>query len=194
LIPFLKKHTKDSLLGNIKVGVITTLPIILGVWLIFWVFNTASLGIKWLFNITNDINLTFWTIIFLFLFFYLLGGLINRKGTFKLYDYIESKIYKITIIGSIVKSVKDLIKSFTNESSYLGVVKLKHAGVTVLGFITKELENEEYIIFIPTSPNPTSGFIVFEKKSNFEMQDLTVEEAFQIIVSLGASYETPKKN
>ena len=62
-------------------------------------------------------------------------------------------------------------------------------GTRTLGFITNETSDESgkklLNIFIPTSPNPTSGFLLFEPREKVEHLEMTVEEGLKMVVSGG---------
>ena len=54
----------------------------------------------------------------------------------------------------------------------------------VMGFVTKEV-GDFYWVFVPTTPNPTSGFLLQVKKDDVEKSDLSVANGFKKLVSLG---------
>ena len=74
--------------------------------------------------------------------------------------------------------------SAKGTENYLGVVWIKIGTHKVMGFITKELE-DSYFVFVPTTPNPTSGFLLNVKKDEVEKSDLSVANGFKKLISLG---------
>ena len=66
-------------------------------------------------------------------------------------------------------------------------VEYPKEGVWVPAYVTNKFENK-YILFIPTSPNPTSGFTVIVDKSKLIKSDMDIEEATSFIVSVGVDY------
>ena len=55
-----------------------------------------------------------------------------------------------------------------------------------LGEIQDKTEGEVYTIFVPTSPNPTSGFMIVATEDEFERLDMSVEEGMKMVISGGA--------
>jgi uncharacterized membrane protein len=83
---------------------------------------------------------------------------------------------------------KETFDVVTSKQSFKTVVKVEFpkAGVYSIGFLTNE-----NIIFIPTTPNPTSGFLISTNK--YEILDMTVEEAIKYVVSIGTVIPTNSK-
>jgi uncharacterized membrane protein len=105
---------------------------------------------------------------------------------------------KIPILRTIYSAVGQLTESFTkSEGSKKSVVILEYPrkGIWVVGFATKEntgeiseKTNEELVnIFVPTTPNPTSGFLLMVPKKDIKYLNMSFEEASRFIVSAGTS-------
>jgi len=77
------------------------------------------------------------------------------------------------------------------KSSYRRAVFVEwpRAGVRAVGFVTAEVERDGeklVVVYVPTMPNPTSGFALFFKESEVRDCGMTVEEAVKFVVSGGA--------
>jgi len=66
-------------------------------------------------------------------------------------------------------------------------VEYPKEGVWVPAYVTNR-HDDKYILFVPTSPNPTSGFTVIVDKSKLVKSDMDIEEATSFIVSVGVDY------
>lgn len=132
------------------------------------------------------------------LFFICLGlGIITRWFFFKTFIQIaEYIVNRIPFVGSIYNTCQDIIKTlFTSQaSSFKQVVLVKFFSSSYsIGFITREdiagLKGTDFgpavAVFIPTTPNPTSGFLLFYKKEDLIYLEMKVEDAFKYIVSCG---------
>jgi uncharacterized membrane protein len=105
----------------------------------------------------------------------------------------ESFILKIPIIKAIYSAAKQVVDavSVPNRKTFKSVVVIEYPrpGVKVIGFlsgVTTDETGEKWCrIFIPMSPLPTSGFLHLVHAAEVRMTDLTVEEAFKMLISGG---------
>jgi uncharacterized membrane protein len=88
------------------------------------------------------------------------------------------------LVNKIYKLAKETIDVITSEKAFKTVVKVEFpkAGIYSIGFLTNE-----NTVFVPTTPNPTSGFLFQTDK--YEIIDMTVEDALRYIISMGAIKE-----
>lgn len=138
-------------------------------------------------------------LILISLFFLFVGlGFIARWFFFntviKCTDYL---VKKIPLVSSIYKTSQDVIKTiFTSKTKsfkQVVLVRFPNAETYAIGLVTREnLPNladtdhaEVTAVFVPTTPNPTSGFLVLYKESELIYLDMKVEEAFKYIISCG---------
>ena len=128
----------------------------------------------------------------------MIGGLSLSFLGKKILELFNNILKKIPILRTIYSAVGQLTESFTkSEGIKKSVVILEYPrkGIWVVGFATKENKgeiskktNEELVnIFVPTTPNPTSGFLLMLPKKDLIYLDMTFEEASRFIVSAGTS-------
>ncbi len=128
----------------------------------------------------------------------LIGGLSLSFLGKKFLEIFNNLLKKIPILRTIYSAVGQLTESFTQSSdSKKSVVILEYPrkGIWVVGFSTKKntgeiskKTNEELInVFVPTTPNPTSGFLLMIPKKDLIYLDMSFEEASRFIVSAGTS-------
>jgi uncharacterized membrane protein len=126
---------------------------------------------------------------------YLTGVLASNYIGKKLLIYSEATIRKIPFVKSIYGSIKDMTDAFSSEKmkSFKEVVLIDFPfkGCYVMGFITKRVQSADKgdlcAVFVPTTPNPTSGYLVFLPEDELTHMDMSVEDAVKYIVSLGTS-------
>ena len=127
-----------------------------------------------------------------------IGGLSLSFLGKKFLELFNNVLKKIPILRTIYSAVGQLTESFTQSSgSKKSVVILEYPrkGIWVVGFSTKEntgeiskKTKEELVnIFVPTTPNPTSGFLLMVPKKDLIYLDMSFEEASRFIVSAGTS-------
>ena len=116
----------------------------------------------------------------------------------KFFEIFNSILKKIPILRTIYSAIVQLTDSFRNqEGSKKSVVLVEYPrkGSWAVGFATKENKgelkdktNKELInVFVPTTPNPTSGFLLMFPKEDVIYLDMGFEEASKFIVSAGTS-------
>ena len=116
----------------------------------------------------------------------------------KFFEIFNNILKKIPILRTIYSAIGQMTESFTNSNSdKKSVVLLEYPrkGIWVVGFATKENKgiinekvNEELVnIFVPTTPNPTSGFLLMVPKKDLIYLDVSFEQASKFIVSAGTT-------
>jgi uncharacterized membrane protein len=104
----------------------------------------------------------------------------------------DELLSRIPLVKSIYSSSKQLTKVFREgKTSYRRAVFVEwpRSGVKAVGFVTAEVErNGErlVVVYVPTMPNPTSGFALFFREEDVFDSGMTVEEAVKFVVSGGA--------
>lgn len=131
-------------------------------------------------------------------FLIFLTGVVTRlyigSKLLALWDRIINKIPFGNTIYRAVKQFTDTVAS-SQQQSFRQVVLIEFpvAGNHMIGFVTgttpaslKKVPDQDTInVFIPTSPNPTSGFLVVAPRENVKYVNMTPEQAFKLIVSGG---------
>jgi uncharacterized membrane protein len=128
----------------------------------------------------------------------LIGGLSLSFLGKKFLEFFNNILKRIPILRTIYSAVGQLTESFTkSKGTKKSVVVLEYPrkGIWVVGFATAEnvgeiskKTNEKLVnIFVPTTPNPTSGFLLMVPKKDVIYLDMSFEEASRFIVSAGTS-------
>ena len=106
-------------------------------------------------------------------------------------------VYKVPFISSVYSLLKQIFETFLSSKSdaFKKVVLLEYPrkGIWILGLVSSDTKGEVHErlgeemlnIFIPTTPNPTSGFLIFVPKKDTIELDMTVEEGIKFIISGG---------
>jgi uncharacterized membrane protein len=121
----------------------------------------------------------------------------------KLVDFWESLLLRIPVVKSIYNSVKQVSDTlFSSEGQAFKKVLLVHyphpeawsiAFQTNVPEVVKGRLDEEHVgVFIPTTPSPVNGFYFYVKRSEAIELNMTVDEAFKVIVSMGVATASGK--
>ena len=123
----------------------------------------------------------------------LAANLLGRRLV-RWYESILSKIPLVRTVYSAVKHFSEIVLSDSNSSfKKVLLIQYPRAGLFSLAFQTSEeppevqaVTGEEVVtVFLPTTPNPTSGFMLFVPRRDVVELDMPVEEALKMIISLG---------
>jgi uncharacterized membrane protein len=137
-------------------------------------------------------------IVLTIIFITIVGGLSLSFLGKKFLQLIDDLFKKIPILRTIYSAIGQMTDSFRNQDgNKKGVVLIEYPrkGTWAVGFSTKENSGEiknktgkELInVFVPTTPNPTSGFLLMFPKEDLIYLDMSFEEASKFIVSAGTS-------
>jgi uncharacterized membrane protein len=127
---------------------------------------------------------------------YLVGMLTRFYVGRKIFGLWEAFIGKVPLFRSINKAAKQIMATLTTPQSQafrrVVILQFPRDGIHVIGFVTGEtrLANGESrtIVFVPTVPNPTTGFLFLAAKHEVLESDLSVEEGIRMVVSAGISH------
>ncbi len=116
----------------------------------------------------------------------------NFMGKF-IIRFFETILHNVPIIKNVYTSSKKLIEiiSLPTTQSFKRVVIVEYprAGMKAFAFVTGGMKTEDGTeltsLFIPTTPNPTSGFLIYLPEQDIEETDLSIEEGMKLIVSGG---------
>lgn len=117
----------------------------------------------------------------------------------------ERLLARIPVVRSIYSGVKQLMETvFSSKGeSFRKVVLVEYprAGAWTVAFLTSETQGEAQLktghdvvnIYVPTTPNPTSGFFLMVPRKDIVELDMTVDEGLKMILSVGVVVPPPKK-
>ena len=116
----------------------------------------------------------------------------------KFFEFFNNILKRIPILRTIYSAIGQMTESFTktgDKQKAVVLLEYPRKGVWAVGFATKENEgmiqnklNEEIInVFVPTTPNPTSGFLLMVPKKDLIYLDVSFEQASKFIVSAGTT-------
>lgn len=121
-------------------------------------------------------------------FICLLGGVANTIVGKNILKSVERLLLGIPVLNDIYLSMKKLVHFFTTYKDIKGnkvvIIEYPRKGVYSIGIATIETDDKTGV-FIPSTPNPTTGYLIFFEKNEIKNTTLSVEEALRIIVSGG---------
>tara|TARA_B000000441_G_C21591000_1_gene260050 strand:- start:9 stop:665 length:657 start_codon:yes stop_codon:yes gene_type:complete len=181
-------------------GVVVLIPIGLTIYLSKFLINTSSKILPSQINPNYYLpfNIPGLEIIISIIFITIIGFISLSYLGKKFLQLIDSLFKKIPLLGTFWSAIKQMSQSFKesgSKSKSVVLVEYPRKGVWAVGFATKENSgeiaektNQKLInVFVPTTPNPTSGFLLMFPKDDVIFLNMTFEEASKFIVSAGTT-------
>ncbi|MCK9337186.1 MAG: DUF502 domain-containing protein [Arcobacteraceae bacterium] len=173
------------------IGTLSVVPLLVVVQVVIWVQSFSLSLFDFLSSYTNSSLYTAFIISFSLAFLVLLGYFIEKSGKFFVLSWIEYALEKIPAIRTIYSVSKKITELFmqNGDGSKKEVVLVEYPkeNVWVPAYVLNK-HADTLVLFVPTSPNPTSGYTVIVSRSLIIPTTLTIEEASTFIVSMGADY------
>ncbi len=180
-----------KLLNHFLIGVFAVIPIVVVLQIIIFVKGLVSDLIQVVYDFSDNYLYTGLVFAVSFIILVSIGNTIVKKGrpwVISIFDFI---IDRIPFLNTIYRVLKKVINMFSSHEQTMAkevvYVEYPKEGIWVPAYVTNKHENK-YVLFIPTSPNPTSGFTVIVDKSKLIKSDMDIEEATSFIVSVGVDY------
>ena len=208
------QNLKQDLKNDLIAGLLVVIPLATTIWL---TINIAKWAIEFLTRIPQQLNpfdslhplltnlLNFVVGLAVPLTFILLIGLMARNIVGRwLLDFGEKFLQAIPLAGSVYKTLKQILETLLKDSNSkfrrVVMVEYPRRGVWTLGFVTGTLSSNFQChlskpmlsIFIPTTPNPTSGWYAMVPEDEVINVSISIEDAFKVLISGGIV--SPSKN
>ena len=198
------KEKKSSCFSRMRnyfiAGILVLIPIGITVYLTFFVISISSKILPKQINPNHYLpyNIPGLEIVISLILITFIGWLSLSFIGKKLLDIFENVLKKIPILRTIYSAIGQMTDTFTKKNENkknVVLVEYTRKGSWAVGFATKDNEGEInkktkkglVNVFVPTTPNPTSGFLLMFPKDEIIYLDLTFEEASKFIVSAGTS-------
>ena len=198
------KQKKRSILAKIRnyfiAGVVVLIPIGITIYLTLFLISITSKILPKEINPNHYLpyNVPGVEILISVILITLIGFLSLSFIGRKLLDVFDNILKKIPILRTIYSAIVQMTETFTksdNKKKNVVLVEYPRKGSWAVGFATREntgeisnkTQQKLINVFIPTTPNPTSGFLLMFPKEDVIYLDLTFEEASKFIVSAGTS-------
>lgn len=212
---FLREYLRN-LQNDLIAGLLVWVPLIISLWVAWWFVETVGLGIEngaeqligWFNELgSRQTRLGFLSIfeyrrgvgVLLVLLLFLSTGFLARYYlTKKVIQAGENLLGRIPLISRIYRAVQQIRDVFVGRDGAVFqevvMVEFPRPGVRAIGFVTQreqglvqECAGEHLTaVFVPTTPNPTSGFLLYFLSEQVHKLPITVEDAMKLIISGGA--------
>ncbi len=177
-------------------GILTLLPIYITYLLIRFIVGIAP-DIPYLKTIpffsNNEVLASIIEFLIALLVIIFIGLVVSNVVGKRLFAFFEGIMEKLPLINTIYTSSRQIMQTLTmpSKGNFKQVVLIEYPrkGLWTLAFVTAYSESksgEQYVhVFLPTTPNPTSGFMLFVKEKDVRPSGLSIEEGLKTLISGG---------
>ncbi len=195
-----KKSLLTRLRNNFIAGAIVLIPIGITVYLTLFVIKILSAVLPKQLDPNNYLpfNVPGLEILITIILITVIGSISVSFLGKKALELFNNLLKKIPVLRTVYSAVTQLTESFTQskgDAKSVVLVEFPRKGIWAIGFATNKsrediskITNEDLVnVFVPTTPNPTSGFLIIVPKKDLFYIEMTFEQASRFIVSAGTS-------
>ncbi len=134
-----------------------------------------------------------------FVLLFVTGAIASNVFGRQIGKFWQGTVQRIPVVGGIYKSVKQLTDPVLSENgqafSKAVLIEFPHPGLHSIAFLTNKVEGElrdklgedHVAVYIPTTPNPTGGYMLLVPKARLVPLDMSVDQALKYIISMGVA-------
>jgi uncharacterized membrane protein len=182
----------QSIKRRIFAGLLAIVPIAVTFWILKFLFSFTD-GLAAPFLKGFGIEIPGLGIILTILFIFILGLLVTNVLGRALFSWGEQILTRLPIVNTIYNTIKQITSAFSGSAikSFRQVIFIQYPreGLWTMCFVTNESKNKSgekfYHVFVPTTPNPTSGVFIVVLKTDVVHPDISVEDGLKAIISGG---------
>jgi len=182
-----------KLIKQFITGIITVVPIGATILILIWIFNAIDSILQPVITAICGHSITGVGFGVTIALIFLAGVVASNVVGKYLVRYLESASCSIPVISLLYKGIKEILESIfiPGKAGFLEVVLVEfpRKGIKALGFVTSELSDENgkkmYSVFIPATPNPTTGSLQLIGEGEIIRTNISVEDAIKMVVSAG---------
>lgn len=196
--PSLGRRLWHHIYSRMLTGVVFVVPVILTIWVLQLLYNLLDGPLRSLLNtvlkytvgweLPSGVGLVL-TLLALYVTGVLAANMLGRR----LLEFWESLLQKMPIVNSIYNAARQVVRTLSQpqEQSFQRVVLIEFPskGLWTIAFQVGTIQTSDgrqwVRVYVPTTPNPTSGFLQFLPKESVQLTSIPVDEALKMVVSGG---------
>ena len=183
-------------------GIIVIVPIGVTILIFIWIFNAIDNILQPVLRPIIGHMIPGLGFIITIVLTYLAGVIVSNVVGKNLLLYGESLLNRVPVVRHLYTGIKQIMESFSapGKTGFMQVVltEFPRKGMKSIGFVTNEMPGKSgkklLNVFIPTAPNPTSGFLQIVSEDEVTRTDISVEDALKMVVSAGRVLPKKVKN
>lgn len=184
-------------------GLLVWAPMGITIWVLHFLVSTldaTSHLIPEAFRPTwNGMQIPGFGVVLSFVLLFVTGAIASNVFGKQITRVWDGMVHRIPVVGGIYKSVKQLTDPVLSENgqafSKAVLIEFPHPGLHSVAFLTNTVDGELRVrlsedhvaVYIPTTPNPTGGYMLLVPKNKVVELDMTVDQALKYVISMGVA-------
>lgn len=185
------KDLVKKLLNYFLIGALAVIPIVVILQIMIFVKDRVSDLFRLVYGYADSYLYTTLVFAVSFIILVYIGHKLVQEGRSWVIAAFDRIIDRIPLLNTVYRVLKKVINMFSSHDSSIAkevvYVEYPKEGLWVPAYVTNRVD-DKYVLFVPTSPNPTSGFTVIVDKSKIVKSDMNIEEASSFVISVGVDY------
>lgn len=183
-------------------GLLVLAPIGITVWVVQWILSTLDntlliLPERWRPEALLGFHIPGLGVVLSLIVLLLVGATVSNFVGRKLMDWTNHVLHRIPVVRSIYSGVKQVSDTLFSENGNAFrkavLVQWPHPGMWTIGFVTGSISGEvahhvpegSLSVYVPTTPNPTGGYLVVVPRSSCVELGMSVDDALKYVISMG---------
>lgn len=180
-----------KVLNYTLIGILALIPVVVILQIILFVKDRFSDLFQFVYGYSDNYFVTFLLFGFSFGLITYVGQRVSL-GRFSMIAAFEQLIERIPLLSTIYRVTKKLVAMIAGhelkQPREVVYIEYPKEGLWVPAYVTNKVE-DRFVLFVPTSPNPTSGFAIIVHESKVIKSAMSIEQVTSFIISVGADYE-----
>ncbi|WP_445367099.1 DUF502 domain-containing protein [Methylomonas sp. BW4-1] len=180
-----------KILNHTLIGILAFIPVMVIVQIVLFVKDRLTDLFQFVYGYSDNYLVTFLLFAASFATITYVGSRVSL-GRFSIIAMFEHLIERIPLLSTIYRVTKKLVNMIAGHQLQrpreVVYIEYPKEGIWVPAYVTNKTD-DRYVLFVPTSPNPTSGFAVIVHESKVVKSDMSIEQVTSFIISVGADFE-----
>lgn len=183
--------TLKKMFNYFMIGVLAVIPIVITLEIMIFIKDRLSDLIGTVYAVADNYIYTLMVFGVSIAILVWIGHKIVKDGRYWVIATFDNFIGRIPVLNTIYRVIKKVINMFSGHDKAAAkevvYVEWPKEGAWMAAYVTNRFD-DKYVLFIPTSPNPTSGYTTIVSKSKVVRSTMNIEEASSLIISVGVDF------
>lgn len=185
------KHLAKIVLNNFLIGTLAVLPIIVVAQIVIFLAHLILSTVFGVQEAVGNYGVTFLAFAGVFGLLTYIGHTVNKRRHSLVLSLVDLAIERVPFLNTVYRVTKKIVDMFRSrpdeQKREIVYVEYPREGMWLPAYVTNR-EGDRYVLYVPTSPNPTNGFTVIVHESKVVKSALDISEVTSFVMSVGSDF------